>query len=259
MITVLCVPGTFEPHSVGRPAGMLRGIANRLPGDRFDCRQVNYPASYGNPMAYADSVEAGVRELIAAVRRTPNPAALIGFSQGAVVVARLAAEIRAGMHSDLDVRLVVTIANPERAAGEYVRECEPFGRRLTGSGVAGGRSLRGCPFPVLQYAIDGDVITNASPDSLVRDLADLSDYMSPDIARWAEKVAVKLHDRDIQNLSRWENWLLMLGRTPGRVQTALTEIGGYPRVHCEYGTRRMPGLMVTYIDHAAGEMRRVLG
>lgn len=257
--TVLFVPGTFEPVSQdGFPVGMLKRVSDQLPPDRFQCQQIRYPMSYGNPTAYEDSVGAGVKALLAGIRQTANPAVLIGYSQGAVVVSRVAAEIRDGKHPDLDVRMVVTVANPERAEGEG---------GVPGSGIAGGRSLAGCPFPVVQLALPDDAITSASRDSLWRTVSDLSAYMSGDVRRWAEKSLAALNRRQLQNLSRWENGLWMLGQTPRRVSTAAREINGYlgrpaigpipavPSIHTLYGVRKFPGTNRSYLDFAAERIR----
>lgn len=199
MITVLFVPGTFEPVSRdGYPVGLLRKVADLLPRDRFVCKQVSYPMSYGNPMSYDDSVSVGCEHTTSAIREDVNPVVLIGYSQGAVIVARVAAEIRDGRHPDLDVRMVVTVANPERAEREGVNN-------IAGSGIAGARSLARCPFPVVQLALPDDAITSASRDSLWRTVADLSAYMSGDLKEWATKSLATIRTDRLQNLSRWEN------------------------------------------------------
>ena len=81
-ITVFVVGGTGESYP-GDPrtevSGLLTGVADEL-DDRFDCRWIGYPASYGpaprpGGMSFVESVGIGAGRLRAAIRATARPAA----------------------------------------------------------------------------------------------------------------------------------------------------------------------------------------
>ncbi|NED68289.1 PE-PPE domain-containing protein, partial [Streptomyces sp. SID10244] len=57
--------------------GMLRGVTEGL-DDRFDCRWIGYPASYGpaphiGGISYQRSLDIGMREVGSALRQTEGP------------------------------------------------------------------------------------------------------------------------------------------------------------------------------------------
>ncbi|MEH3154239.1 MAG: PE-PPE domain-containing protein [Gordonia paraffinivorans] len=166
-MTVLVVGGTGEatPTDPAVPVrGLLRCVVDDLDA-RFDARWVPYPASYGpvpvpDGLSFAESVVAGVASLRRAIDAVDGRWAVIGYSQGCVVIR----EALADNPSRLPVAIGL-VADPHQPAG-CVRGCD-------GHGVAGpGRPLP--EVPTMWIGDRDDVICNASPDSLIRDIADLT-------------------------------------------------------------------------------------
>jgi pimeloyl-ACP methyl ester carboxylesterase len=177
-VTILAVGGTGETHRKDprtAVSGMLAQVTDRL-DERFDCRWVRYPASYGpvprrNGISYRESVAAGVDNLRAEMARASGPVMLIGYSQGAVVIRQLLATTHA------DVAAVGFVADPYQPPG-VVAGCDGFG--LAGHGPDLPEGL-----PALWIGHPGDVICNASDDSLLRDLADLTaTFSTRDVRGW---------------------------------------------------------------------------
>lgn len=120
-VTVLVVGGTGESYDGDmrtEVTGLLSGVTDAL-DDRFDTRWVGYPASYGpaphlSGISYADSVAAGQRALAAALHAVVGPVMIIGYSQGAVVIRRLLADLdaRADMRALSRVVAVGFVADP---------------------------------------------------------------------------------------------------------------------------------------------------
>ena len=173
-VTVLFVGGTgesFEGDTRSSVTGLLGAVADSL-DERFDCRWVGYPASYGpapraGGMSFLASVGIGVQSLRAAVSGVVGPVAMVGYSQGAVV-------IRTALHAmacddDPALQKVIAVgfvADPHQPPGA-VAGC-------TGWGVAGPGPQLPPKIPARWVGAADDVICNADSDSLVRDIADLT-------------------------------------------------------------------------------------
>ncbi|MGZ8180029.1 PE-PPE domain-containing protein [Williamsia sp. SKLECPSW1] len=166
-MTLLVVGGTGEATTADPPTpvrGLLRCVVDDL-DTRFDPRWVGYPASYGpvpvrDGPSFVDSVAEGVRALRATIAAIDGPYATIGYSQGCVVIREAL-----GDNAVRPPAAIGLVADPHQPAG-CVRGCD-------GHGVAGpGRPLPAVP--TMWIGDRDDVICNASPDSLIRDVADLT-------------------------------------------------------------------------------------
>lgn len=225
-ITVLAVGGTGESHPGDertQVTGMLAGVTDAL-DHRFAARWVPYPAAYGptagrDGMAYIDSVACGVAALARAVRVADGPVMLVGYSQGAAVVrAFLAHPVSATLVGR--VLAVGFVADPHQPPG-VVPGC-------TGWGVAGpGAQLPGV-VPACWVGAPDDVICNASDDSLIRDVADLTDSLSMlHVRRWISDMCAAVLSRRMQNAARTSITPRQWRRDAHRIRAALAEVRGY--------------------------------
>lgn len=224
-ITVLVVGGTgesFVGDERSEVTGLLSAVTDCL-DDRFVARWVPYAASYGpvphrDGLSYAESVDGGVANLAATFDRCAGDVALLGYSQGAVVVRRFASAL-----TDAECARIVgvgLVADPHQPPG-VVPGCD-------GWGVAGPGDPLPPSLPVFWVGAPDDVICNASPDSLLRDIADLSGTMSlHHPGRWWSEVRKRLSCNDLQNADATsvspEQWR----RDPGRIAAAWREVCGY--------------------------------
>ncbi|MCK0440281.1 PE-PPE domain-containing protein [Gordonia alkaliphila] len=226
-VTVLAVGGTGESwvddHRTD-PAGMLAAVTEAL-DDRFVARWVPYPASYGpSPRLagddYQTSVAAGVAALSAAIdtELAADPAAtvmLIGYSQGAVVIRHLLAQ----QHIPA-VAAVGFVADPHQPPG-VVAGC-------SGWGVAGPGPDLPSSVPAYWVGTSDDVICNASPDSLIRDVADLSEGFSVrTLGRWAGQAWNRVRAADLQNAAATAVRPSQWRKDIGRLAVAAREVRGY--------------------------------
>lgn len=230
-ITVFVVGGTGESYP-GDPrtevSGLLTGVADEL-DDRFDCLWIGYPASYGpaprpGGMSFVESVGIGAGRLRAAIRATAGPVALVGYSQGAVVIRSAVADLAIGdaeTASDLDRVLGVgLVADPHQPPG-VVPGCD-------GWGVAGPGADLPTGLPVYWVGASQDVICNADADSLVRDVADLTGSMTlAGLGRWGRSAWDVLRANDLQNARRTSVRPAQWRRDPGRMLAAWREVRCY--------------------------------
>lgn len=228
-ITVFVVGGTGESSvddDCGEVGGLLASVVAHL-DHRFTSTWVSYPASYGpatsmSGLSYADSLAIGCANLARAFAGVDGPVMFLGYSQGAVVVRRFVAAM-----SSTDVRRVLgvgLVADPHQPAGA-VAGCD-------GSGVAGpvGDTLwRRVPSYWIGDA--DDVICNASADSLVRDIADLTGALAVsgvgDLARWASSMLHTLRRNAFQNAAATSLSPAQWVRDVHRLQVAAREVAGY--------------------------------
>lgn len=220
-VTVLAVGGTGESH-VGdhgaRVLGLLSAVTDEL-DSRFDSRWVAYPASYGpvadGGLSFRHSTAMGVKALTAEIAQTDGPVMLIGYSQGCTVIRSALPTLNRA-----NIIGVGLISDPQQPAG-VIEGCE-------GHGVAGDGPDIQPWIPVKWIGHPQDMICNASDDSYIRDIADLTRWMSFSQARvWAGKVWELLRSNAFQNAQKTrfspKQWRTDLRR----IRTAFLEVLGY--------------------------------
>ncbi|WP_275447831.1 PE-PPE domain-containing protein [Gordonia sp. McavH-238-E] len=244
-ITVFVVGGTgesFEDDARTDVSGLLAGVADEL-DDRFVCRWVGYPASYGpapapGGMSFVDSVAIGARRLRAAIHTSTGSIALVGYSQGAVVIRTALADLDVDGAPDSDRILGVgLVADPHQPPGA-VPGCRGWGVAGPGVGLPAG-------LPVRWVGAAEDMICNAAADSLVRDIADLTGSMTfAGVGRWGRSAWKVLRTNDLQNARRTSVRPAQWRRDLARLTAAWREIRWYlpPRI-------RISGL---WVSNAAG-------
>lgn len=257
---VLAVGGTGEswPGDTRTDvAGMLRYITREL-DYRFESRWVGYDSAYGMlpalvGVSYASSVHRGVTALLAAIRADDRPVVLIGYSQGAAVSTTLLQLLAQGHWPDVVERIVGTVhlANPLRQPGICLNGGVPgYGialRYIDGvSPIAGAYNI----VPVAEIAHPDDVIASADPDSMLRSLAVVTEFMSfTDLATWGTSLvaAAKAVDWRAQ-AQTWRD----VAYQAGRFRRAGIEAGGYlTGRHTSYNVERVAGTGPTYTKLAA--------
>lgn len=202
-ITVLVVGGTGETFAGDtrlEVSGLLRAVTDEL-DERFECRWVGYPASYGptprtRGISYERSVEVGVESLCRALAATSGRVMLIGYSQGAVVIRTALRRLADEGARDLDRVLGIgLVADPHQPPG-VVPGCAGWG--VAGPGVPLPERI-----PTFWVGDPDDVICNASPDSLIRDIADLTSAMTlTGVIEWRRSVMELLRHNAFQNANR---------------------------------------------------------
>ncbi|MEE4022658.1 PE-PPE domain-containing protein [Gordonia sp. PKS22-38] len=227
-VTLFAVGGTGESYAGderSEVAGLLRAVTTHL-DERFTCRWVGYPASYGPAprlvgMSYRDSLEIGTRELRRRLREVDGPIALIGYSQGAVVIRDTLTELSDAGDPIVDRVLAVgLVADPHQPPGA-VTGC-------AGWGVAGPGRPMPARVPTYWVGAPDDMICNATADSFVRDIADLTAALAfGGIGRWVSQLWTVLRTNSFQNASRTSPGFEQVRRDLGRMRTAMREIAGY--------------------------------
>lgn len=266
---VIYLLGTNEPFPAeGRkPLGMLRGAADeldRLAPGRFEHWTPRYLAQYANPNSYGESRADGVQRAHATIELVRSRGLIpfvAGYSQGAAV-ANLATE--ASPHVPCGYLLSDPLrpagANRLGKVGDNGYGPQPDQREFRGFGVGGQHTVGRARW----YSIPGDVITDCTPGSLVRDFADVSEWFglaSPqDVAAWARTTLAKVESGAWQNLPFWtrlfarRDLVATLTQLPQIAATSITEATGYPSLHVAYGARNFPGTTRTYVQQMARDM-----
>ncbi|WP_032380571.1 PE-PPE domain-containing protein [Rhodococcoides fascians] len=225
-VTVLAVGGTGESHPSDHRTsvtGLLACVVGEL-DDRFVGRWVGYPASYGpvslGGLCFRHSADIGVRRLRRAVEGTTGPIALIGYSQGSTVVREVLGLVADGTIDGTRIVAAGLVSDPQQPAGA-VSGC-------AGRGVAGtGPALPGS-IPVRWIGLETDMICNASDDSLIRDIADLTRWMSFRTPRiWLRELWTLLRSNSFQNATRTRLRPSQWVKDVRRLRTAATEVAGY--------------------------------
>ncbi|WP_072688150.1 PE-PPE domain-containing protein [Rhodococcus marinonascens] len=225
-VTVFAVGGTGESHTDDdrtHVSGLLCEVTDALDG-RFTSRWVGYPASYGpvaaGGLSYRQSTEVGVRRLIEAIDGAAGLVMLIGYSQGCTVIREVLGKIATGEFRSGNVSAAGMISDPEQPAGAVLGCC--------GRGVAGeGAPLPGS-IPVLWIAHPSDMICNASDDSYVRDIADLTRWMSFRMHRvWRARTWELLRHNSFQNAEKTRITPKQWRTDLQRLRIATIEILGY--------------------------------
>lgn len=225
-VTVLAVGGTGESHPSDhrtRVTGLLSCVVHEL-DDRFVGRWVGYPASYGpvslGGLCFRHSADIGVRRLRRAIEGTTGPIALIGYSQGATVVREVLGLVADGTIDGTRIVAAGLVSDPQQPAGA-VNGCR--GRGVAGAGPALPASL-----PVRWIGLETDMICNASDDSLIRDIADLTRWMSFRTPRiWIRELWTLLRSNSFQNATRTRLRPSQWPKDVRRLRTAATEVTGY--------------------------------
>ena len=261
--------GTNEPFPADarKPLGMLRGVADeldRLAPGRFEHWTPRYLAQYANPNSYGDSRADGVlraHATIAMVRGRGLIPFLVGFSQGA-------ASANIATDESPYVPCGYLLSDPLRPAGAnrsgmvgdrgYGPQADQH--EFRGFGVGGQHRVGQARW----YSIPGDVITDCSPGSLVRDFADVSEWFSiagPEGVRtWAAETLGKVTSGAWQNLPFWarlfsrRDLVATLPQLPQIARTSIAEATSYPYLHTQYGARSFPGTTRTYVAQMAADM-----
>lgn len=220
-VTVLAVGGTGESHVHDDPA-RVRGLLHAVTGEldsRFTSRWIAYPASYG-PAAetgesFRRSTTTGVRALREEITATDGPIMLIGYSQGCSVIRAVLPEL-----NGRNVLAVGLISDPQQPTGA-VDGCD-------GHGVAGVGPRIPAHIPVQWIGHPQDMICNASDDSYIRDIADLTRWMSfTQIGEWARKVWNLIRRNAFQNAQKTRFCPAQWRTDVRRLRTALIELLGY--------------------------------
>lgn len=225
-VTVLAVGGTGESYPQDRRtrvSGLLRAVTDGL-DDRFESRWVGYPASYGpvaaGGLSYRHSTLVGVRKLTEAVSGTAGPVMLIGYSQGCTVIREILGDAAVGRTDLRNVTAVGLISDPEQP-GDVAPGCD-------GHGVAGTGPPLPDSIPVHWIADPRDMICNASDDSFVRDLADLTEWMSLRGQQvWRRELWRLLRRNSFQNAAKTCLSPRQWRRDTRRIRTAAHEVLGY--------------------------------
>lgn len=245
--SVLCVPGTFEPAVQAEPVtGMLATVCDGL-DERFHCSQVPYPAAYGWPVAVAKSVQVGVDNLLRAIREAPAPVVLLGYSQGAMIVRLVLAELAAGLHPDLVVVAAGLMADPWRPPA-VIDGPDDLRAQVSGWGVAGTGSDWPDHVKVWEIAMPRDVITDAPGDSPVRWIADWTEWMSvTDMLAWGRDIHDKIAKRKWQSVRvNWRRPWSAIAQYERAAKDISAYLSGY---HTQYAVRMMPGTRTTYSEY----------
>lgn len=253
---VLAVGGTGESYTGDartRVTGMLAAVTDRL-DERFEARWIGYPASYGpatqhDGVSYAQSVAAGVGALSAAVRAADRPVMLIGYSQGAAVIRTFLAH-PAAYRLLSKIAAVGFVADPHQPRG-VVDGC-------AGWGVAGEGAELPDGLPAYWVGAPSDMICNASADSLIRDIADLTDSLSlTQLRRWVADATARVMSRRMQNADATRFSPAQWRRDVHRLRSAVREVRGYLPSEISAGRWRVPNpIGGSHVSYATQPYRR---
>jgi hypothetical protein len=227
VITVLTCRGTGEP--LGSPHNLLTAVTELLDPAKYQIGpDVDYPASIGpiNPQGGVDgcseqqSIDRGLVALAAAIRKSPNPVGLLGYSLGAEVVTRFLEAQQRGDYPDCAVVWAANIANPLRRQGDSIDPGQ------VGFGINGQRG----PWPdhvfTFEVANPADGITSCPADSPLRTLADAASAFSfAALGGWSLDLAARIRR------NRWQpdsfGWWLHPLRTWNLWSRAADLMAGY--------------------------------
>ncbi len=225
-MTVLAIGGTGESHS-GDDRTAVSGLLSSVTGaldERFDGRWVGYPASYGpvtsGGLSYRQSTDIGVRALITAIRAADGPVYLIGYSQGCAVLRETLGRVATGELAVGSIVAAGLISDPQQPAGAVAR-CH--GRGVAGVGPAVPENVS-----VLWIGHPHDMICNASDDSYIRDIADLTRWMSFRTPKlWLRQLWQLLCTNGFQNAAKTRLSPRQWVRDARRLRIAARELSGY--------------------------------
>lgn len=259
-------PGTGNGHMNGMLFGFSREVVARAktkfspqnPGPYVELVALDYPATYANPKSYGRSRTEGEQTLVNLVHKYTAEGFdvyLAGYSQGATLagnVGTMVGEKIKGLYllsDSLRPRGANSTGQPHNR-GYNTRTENAF----HGWGVAGERTVYG---PITRhYAIPGDVIADAFDDSLVRSVADFSEWFGftpQDLRPLAADILRKVQERAFQNLSWFQSLLKGMGllKLPEVASESIKDALSYPRVHTSYGSTNFPGRNHNYLVEMA--------
>jgi hypothetical protein len=257
---VLAVGGTGESWPTDTRtgvSGMLLNITNKLDSEQFEGRWVPYDASYGfvpmpNGVSYAESVRRGHQSLLAAIRVDDRPVVLLGYSQGSAVVSSLLDQLDAGYYPGIRARVVgaVLMANPARRLVD-----DTIGVRVNGYGITYDLKSPNArrTVPTVDVANPEDMICSAAPDSFLRGLSKLTEFMSfTDLRAWGKSLYADMKDVDWAENSEGSGNFRDVPYQINRFARSINEILGYVTGrHTGYNIERVPGMTSTYTEVAA--------
>lgn len=280
--TFLWLPGTGESYKddlrtdileVGPVENMGYAIATEFVGKDIDSLWVGYDSTIGiaggplNGQDHYTSRQIGRENLLQKARATEGWLIFGGYSQGAGIAWEVMQEIYAGKHPDLWPRMLcsVLVANPFRnkdnSSNVTTFTLDASAGDTVGWGVANplgtGISAR---IPEFNLVNPKDMITNAAPDSFLRDVADLIEYMefNEDTLNWGLKTYENV--ANVNWVAAAAGWLDIPNQIR-RVQTTLREIAGYvskkSNKHTSYDNRK-GNFPVTQMDGTTGSLCQYL-
>jgi hypothetical protein len=167
--TLYTLSGSFVNEVTGYPAD----VGARVDKSLYRWQPVKYPATFGNP-SYANSVKAGVQELIRMIKERPGSFALCGYSQGAEVVSRVFMEMQKsdGALKDRmqDFVGAAVFGNPMRQRGRtFAGNPNPNAPGTSSRGIA-ERTLTDTPDIWAEYVNAGDLYTDVPDGEAGRDI-----------------------------------------------------------------------------------------
>lgn len=270
-IALIGVRGTNEPRTDnGHMNGMLWGFSHEVvlraktkfspqnPGPYVELIALDYDAQYASPKSYGRSRTDGEQTLVNLVHKLVSEGYdvyLYGYSQGATLAGNVATMVPG------KIKGVYLLSDSLRPAGAnstgqvsstgYNTKTE---NGFHGWGVAGQRSIFG--MIVRHYALPGDVITDAFDDSLVRTVADVSEWFGftgEDLRVFAAKMLARVQAKAFQNLTWLQNLRRGLGllKLPEVAKESIQDAMSYPRVHVAYGVTNFPGRNHSYVVEMA--------
>ncbi len=155
-----------------------------------------------------------------AIEGTTGPIALIGYSQGATVVREVLGLVHDGTIDGSRIVAAGLISDPQQPVGA-IDGC-------TGRGVAGAGPAMPESIPVQWIGLASDMICNASDDSLIRDVADLTRWMSFRTPKtWLRELWNLLRSNSFQNATRTRLRPSQWAKDVRRLRTAAAELAGY--------------------------------
>lgn len=257
---LVVVGGTWEHTAFG----LLGDVVART-NNLWQAHWVKYPASFGTPEAYDESLADGVEALVTLLLSLPadRPLAVVGYSQGAAIVEKAMRQLQhSRMLSAIGVltriRYVGTVASPYRSRRDQV------GLDPGGFGISGPLPEFQPPIGALtvweQFALPGDLICACPVNSLVRFVEPLTPAMSAkDPARWARDVRAKLTltflYAHFPELWDWRRIPTLLGR----IREAGEQLAAYQQtgIHMQYARTRIPGQTLTATEWIARELNEI--
>lgn len=147
-VEVVFARGTGEPPGLGRVGqAFVDALAARLGGRTLDAYPVNYPASF-NFLTTAEGADDAAAQIAAVSSRCPATQLVLGgYSQGAAVVAMLAAVPPLGNaigEIGSAPPLAVPFADKVSAAAVFGNPSARFGTPLSTTGLLAGRTIDLC-------------------------------------------------------------------------------------------------------------------